>query len=127
MSGFDISKYLDRKLDGMKFGHVRVRCAECQDTGTVMVWTPETIKQAIRDPDNVRWRDCAVNCRCEAADSKATHWPERSSKRGDPVQVFGDQPWHINVRWHDSKAKAATYEHRSENYNDAFAEFENAE
>ena len=98
--------------------HISFRCLECEDTGFVSVWTPATIKSAIQDPDNTIWRSCAVLCCCEAADTKATHWPERSKRRGAPLPVFGQQPWHINTRWRDAKTRACAYRHPSNGFDE---------
>lgn len=91
----------------------QVYCEECEDTGHVSIWHPDTVRDAMIDPDRTIWRKCAVLCTCDKIDVMGTHWPKKwnVANAGKPLPVFGDQPWHINARHPDAKAKAANYGH----------------
>lgn len=98
----------------------RYSCRECRDNGWVSIWTPSTIRSAIDDPDRTKWRTCVVLCSCRAADRNAVEF--RTGERiGKPLPIFGEKAWHINAKSPTAKADAATYVHRPENYNEAFA------
>ena len=115
-----------KQIQGMTFGREhRYRCPECQDTGWVSIWSPATVKRAVAGHDGP-WKTCVLACSCESSDFVANKF--RAGKRsGKTIPVFGDEPWHVNAKRTDAKAKAALYEHRPENFNEAFAGMDTTE
>lgn len=104
----------------------RYRCLDCRDYGWVDIWKPSTVIKAVVDVDTMSefdWQECVVLCKCAASDRNAQVFGGRGRRAGQPIPVFGDQPWHIQSRLPDSRAKAAMYQHKPDNYNDEFERF----
>ena len=95
----------------LKFTEHHVGCEDCQDTGYVSIWHPDTIRAALEaerryeDPEKIIWRRCVVLCICPSAEGKATHF----TRSGRKIPALGDNHWHIKAHTETARADACTY------------------
>ena len=124
-----IRDYLDDRFgfdDPSDRSTPRFRCLICEDTGYVDVLTVKTILAIKANPDTTEpIRTCCMACNCEMGNRRAGE--RQLSGKVVRMRRFGDQPWDISAGDPEARAKAATYEHKPPNFNEALAAFQSEE